>query len=91
VRPGKAFPIDVPHPLKTFTDALTLKNAPATAGIPGTYILTVEPGRQPETDDFFGAAERARARGWPVIVLTGDHNPQWRQPDAVVNLLLGLP
>jgi pimeloyl-ACP methyl ester carboxylesterase len=91
VRPDKPFPIDVPHPLKTFTDPISLKNQSAAAKIPGIYILTVDPGRKPEDDDFFAYSERARARGWPVIVMTGDHNPQWRQPEAVVNLLLGLP
>ncbi len=90
VRPGKPFPIDVPHPAKTFTDAIALKN-PAAARIPGAYILTVDPGKTPEQDDFFAAPERARARGWPVTVITGDHNPQWRQPQVVVDLLLALP
>lgn len=91
VRPGKPFPIDVPHPLKTFTDAISLKHQDAAAKIPGTYILTVDPGKKPEEDDLFAASERARARGWPVIVMTGDHNPQWRQPEAVAKLLLELP
>ncbi|MBL9219336.1 MAG: alpha/beta hydrolase [Opitutaceae bacterium] len=90
VRPGKPFPIDVPQPLKTFTDAINLKNQAAAAKIPGTYILTVEPGKQPADDDFFAASERARARGWPVIVMAGDHNPHWRTPEAVVKLLLGI-
>lgn len=91
VRPGKPFPIDVPQPVKTFTDPISLKNQAAAAKIPGTYILTVDPGKQPADDDFFSASERARARGWPVMVMEGDHNPQWRQPEAVVKLLLALP
>jgi pimeloyl-ACP methyl ester carboxylesterase len=90
VRPGKPFPIDVPHPAKTFTDPIALKN-PAAAAIPGTYILTVDPGKQPAEDDFFAASERARQRGWPVIVMEGDHNPHWRQPEALAKLLQGLP
>ena len=90
-RPGKPPPIDVPQPVKTFSDPLALKNQSAAAKIPGTYILTVEPGKSPEQDDFFAASERARARGWPVIVIPGDHNPQWRQPEVVVDLLLALP
>src|SRR5258708_644610 len=52
VRPGKPFPIDVPQPLKTLTDPITLKN-PAAAKIPGTFILTVDKGAKPEDDDFF--------------------------------------
>jgi len=35
VKPGKPFPIDVPHPLKTFTDPIALKNQAAAAKIPG--------------------------------------------------------
>ncbi len=87
VRPGKPLPIDVPQPLKTLTDPITLKN-PAAARIPGTYILTVEKGAKPEDDDFFPSAERARARGWPVLLMEGDHNPHWRQPEALARLIL---
>jgi pimeloyl-ACP methyl ester carboxylesterase len=91
LRAGKAFPIDVPHPVKTFTDPIVLKNQPAVAKIPATYILTVDPGKKPEDDDFFASAERAKARGWPVIIMEADHVPQWRKPDALAGLLLGLP
>lgn len=87
VRPGKPLPIDVPQPLKTLTEPITLKN-PAAARIPGTYILTVEKGVKPEDDDFFPSAERARARGWPVLLMEGDHNPHWRQPEALARLIL---
>lgn len=87
VRPGKPLPIDVPQPLKTLTEPITLKN-PAAARIPGTYILTVEKGAKPEDDDFFPSAERARARGWPVLLMEGDHNPHWRQPEALARLIL---
>lgn len=90
VRPGKPFPIDVPHPLKTFTDAIVLKNQAATAKIPATYILTVDPGKQPADDDFFGPSERARARGWPVIIMEGDHVVNWRQPEALAKLILDI-
>ncbi|SDR65359.1 alpha/beta fold hydrolase [Opitutus sp. GAS368] len=90
VKPGKPFPIDVPHPRKTFTDPIALKNQAAAAKIPATYILTVDKGKQPEEDDFYAASERARARGWPVIIMEADHNPQWHQPEALANLLLDL-
>ena len=90
VKPGKPFPIDVPHPIKTFTESIALKNQAATAKIPGTYILTVDPGKTPADDDFFAASERARARGWPVLVMEGDHNPHWRQPVALATLILDL-
>ncbi len=90
VKPGKPFPIDVPHPLKTFTDSIVLKNQAAAAKIPATYILTVETGKKPEDDAFYPSAERAKARGWPVIIMEGDHNPHWRQPAALVELLGGV-
>jgi pimeloyl-ACP methyl ester carboxylesterase len=91
VRAGKQFPVDVPHPVKTFTDPIALKNQEAAGRIPATYVLTVDPGKRPEDDDFFGAAERAKARGWPVLIMEADHVPQWRKPDALAELLLGLP
>ncbi len=90
VKPGKPFPVDVPHSLKTFTDPISLKNQAVAAKIPATYILTVEKGQKPEDDDFFAASVRARARGWPVIIMEGDHVVNWRQPEALANLLLGI-
>lgn len=90
VKPDKPFPKDVPHPLKTFTDPIVLKNQAAAAKIPATYILTVEKGTRPEDDDFYAASERARARGWPIIIMEGDHVPNWHQPEALAELLAGL-
>ncbi len=89
VKPDKLPPKDVPHPLKTFTDPIVLKN-PAGAKVPVTYILTVDPGKKPEDDTFFPSSERAKARGWPVIIMEADHVPQWRKPEATAELLLGL-
>lgn len=89
VTPERPLPKDVPHPLKTFTDPIRLKN-PAAAKVPATYILTVDPGKQPEDDTFFPASERARARGWPVIIMEADHVPNWRKPEATAELLLRL-
>jgi pimeloyl-ACP methyl ester carboxylesterase len=89
VKPDRPLPKDVPHPLKTFTDPVHLKN-PAAAKIPGTYILTVDPGKKPEDDTFFPSSERAKARGWPVIIMEADHVPNWRQPEATAELLLGI-
>lgn len=86
---GKPLPVDVPHPLRTFTDKLALRS-PALAAVPGAYLLTVEPGRDPETDDFASMAARARARGWPVKVMEADHNPHWRKPAETAALLAEL-
>ncbi len=90
VKPDQPLPKDVPHPLKTFTDPIRLTNRDATAKIPATYILTVDPGKKPGEDTFFGPSERARARGWPVIVMEADHVPNWRKPEATAKILLGL-
>lgn len=75
VDPGASWPTDVPQPLRTFTQPLALRN-PAATRLPGTYILTVDPGATAD-DDFFAAfARRAESRGWQVLVLRADHNPQ---------------
>src|SRR3954463_10808755 len=63
VKPGTPPPSDVPQPVKTFTEVLSLKNAAARA-LPGTYILTVDPGKEEATDDFAPFASRAKARGF---------------------------
>ena len=89
VKPDKLPPKDVPHPLKTLTDPIVLRN-PARAKVPATYILTVDEGKKPEDDDFFRFAERAKARGWPVLILPGGHVPQWYQPEATAQIILGL-
>ena len=83
-----AVPRDVPQPLRTFTDTLRLVN-PAARRIPATYILTVEPGREP--DAFQPFADRAAARGWPVVRMQADHNPQRTAPAALVALLERVP
>jgi pimeloyl-ACP methyl ester carboxylesterase len=86
VKPDQTPPKDVPQPLKTFTEAIVLKNKAARA-LPATYILTVEAGKKAEDDDFASQAARAKGRGWPVLQLTADHNPQWSAPEALVELL----
>lgn len=89
VQPDRPLPKDVPHPLKTFTDPISLGN-PTAARIPATYILTVDTGKKPEEDTFFAFSERARNRGWRVIIMEADHVPNWRKPTETAELLLGL-
>jgi len=87
VEPGKPPPVDVPQPILTFTEPISLGN-PAAARIPSAYLLTVEPGA---TDDQFSPfADRARNRGWQVVEMEGGHNPYWFQPEAFVRVLLDL-
>lgn len=87
VKPDQNPPKDVPHPLRTLTEPIVIKN-PDVKKIPTTYILTVDPGKKPEDDGFAFSAQRARNRGWAVHHMTADHNPQWSAPEALVTLLL---
>jgi len=89
VKPGKLPPLDVPHPVRTLTDRLSLTN-PARLTIPTTYILTVEKGKEAKDDGFASQAERARQRGWPVLQLEADHNPQWFTPKTLVAMMEGI-
>lgn len=80
-------PHDVPHPARTLTQPIVLKHQDAARKIPTTYILTVDPGQEPEKDMFFKCSERAKARGWPVLIMEGDHNVQWSKPQELVEFL----
>jgi pimeloyl-ACP methyl ester carboxylesterase len=69
VDPDQPVPKGVPHPVGTYTETLALRNPKARA-IPATYVLIVEDGTDEAEDDFAPFAARARARGWPVVVVT---------------------
>ena len=83
-----AVPRDVPHPARTFTDTLRLVH-PAARRIPGTYILTFEPAVDP--DPFQRFADRAAARGWPVLRLQSNHTPERDAREPLVALLSAVP
>jgi pimeloyl-ACP methyl ester carboxylesterase len=87
VRADQKPPKDVPHPLKTFTEPIELKNAEVKK-ILTTYILTVDPGKKAEEDTFWKFAQRAKERGWPVHQMNADHNPQWSASEDLVTRLL---
>lgn len=89
VKPDQPPPHDVPQSLKTFTDPIVLKND-AARKLPATYILTVEKGKEARDDDFFAQSQRAKERGWTMLQLTSDHNPQWSAPEALVEMLAGI-
>lgn len=89
VKPDQPPPHDVPQALKTFTDPIVLKNE-AARKLPATYILTVEKGKEPKDDDFFSQSQRAKERGWSMLQLTSDHNPQWSAPEALATMLAGI-
>jgi pimeloyl-ACP methyl ester carboxylesterase len=81
-------PRDVPHPFRTFTDTLRLVN-PARRAVPATYILTFQPTALP--DPFQRFADRAAARGWPVLRLEADHTPERSAREPLVAMLVGVP
>lgn len=89
VKPDQPPPHDVPQPLKTFTDPISLKNK-AAIKVPATYILTVEAGKEAKDDDFWPQSQRAKQRGWPILQLTADHNAQWSAPVALVEMLAAI-
>ena len=84
VKPGTAAPMDVPQPLKTFTDSIRLTNT-LREQIHTTYILTVDRGAESDAFDMFAA--RAKAKGWLVERLTADHNAQRSAPNELSALL----
>ena len=81
----KPVPKDVPHPLKTFTDTIHLRRE-RVAKTPATYILTFEPGREP--DAFQPFADRATARKFRVLRMQADHVPERSAPVELTRLLL---
>jgi pimeloyl-ACP methyl ester carboxylesterase len=88
---NEPLPHDVPHPAKTWSEPIILKHQDVAGKLPTTYILTVDKGKQPSQDAFYRFSERARARGWPVIIMEGDHNVQWSHPKELVRLLEQVP
>lgn len=90
IRPDAPPPRLVPQPAKTFTEIISLKN-PAALALAGTVILTVAKGQRREDDTFYFSTARARARGWMVHVIEGNHFPMLTQPEATAALLLSIP
>ena len=86
VSKGQQPPSDVPHPLKTWQDRLSLNNKDRLK-INSSYILTVDKGKDPKSDGFASQAERARKKNWDVYTLEADHNAQWSAPNELVQLL----
>ncbi|MDX1942236.1 MAG: alpha/beta hydrolase [Saprospiraceae bacterium] len=78
-------PTDVPQPLKTFTEPLTIKN-PAVKKIPTFYIL-MTPDGDVSKGNFAPFGERAKQRGWKVLQMTGNHYPMRNQPEALIKIL----
>lgn len=79
-------PSDVPQSYKTFSQPVSRKK-PAAIALPATYILTVDEGKKPEEDFFYNFSQRAKKRGWRLVQMTADHNPQMSNPSALADLL----
>lgn len=82
-------PRDVPQSLKTFTEPVSYRNK-STMLLPATYILTVDEGKKAEEDSFYDSAERAKERGWDIIEMTADHNPQMTMPNKLAEVLIDI-
>jgi pimeloyl-ACP methyl ester carboxylesterase len=81
-------PHRTPHPVKTFTDPLTVNN-PAAARIPRTFILCAQ------NQAMGGAANpirlcamRAQDKGWSYYELDSGHVPMETAPDKLTEILL---
>lgn len=87
---GVTRPVDVafleprltPHPFKTFTTSLTLKN-PVGNGLPASYIQCTDPPYRPAAI----ALQRAQEFGWPVSQIATGHDAMVTEPEAVADLL----
>ena len=84
-------PHDVPMPVLTFSQPISLTNQAAARRLPVTYILTVDAGQLADKDDFYPFYCRAQKRGWPVLIMEGDHNVQRSHPHELVRLLEQAP
>lgn len=71
-----------PHPFRTFTTALELKN-PVGNGLPAHYIQCTDPPYPPAKI----ALERALAHGWPVSQIATGHDAMVTEPEALADLL----
>lgn len=88
VRDSTAFPRDVPHPLASIKEPISLKNQKR-LNIPSTYILTYETALGgKEKDPFYFFSTRAKEYQWKVIDLEANHNPQIDNLGELVQILI---
>lgn len=78
-------PTDVPQPLKTFTEPLTISN-PLVKKIPTVFVLMTKDGKSNPESDKMGLV-RAKARGWKVYTFEGGHYSMREQPENLVKKL----
>jgi pimeloyl-ACP methyl ester carboxylesterase len=78
-------PSDVPQPLKTFTEPLSIRN-PLVKKIPTVFISMTQNGKSSPGHDKMGV-NRARARNWKVYAFEGGHYSMREQPENLVREL----
>ncbi len=90
VKPDKPYPKDVPQPLKTYSDRISLQHKNTLLGADKmTYILMkpVEPERLVNLNEFYPFAAEAACHGWKVLCIEGSHVPFWWEPNKTATLL----
>jgi len=78
-------PMDVPQPLKTFTEPLKIGN-PLVKKIPTAFILMTKDGKSDSSHDRMGVS-RARMRNWKIYTLEGGHYAMREQPENLAKEL----
>ncbi len=86
VNENEPLPHDVPQSLKSFTSPVSWKKKDALA-LPATYIHTVDNSERIEDDHFYFFAERAKKRGWKIVTMIADHNPQMTKPKELSDII----
>jgi len=84
-------PHDVPQSVKTILEPITQTNQAVAEKIPATYILNVAKGKTPEQADFYRFYERAKARGWPALIIESNHIVERSHPNELATLLEQAP
>lgn len=87
VNEADPLPHDVPQSFKTFNTPVSLKKKEALE-LPATYILTIDNPDNPEADHFYPFSVRAHERGWKVVNMVADHNPQQSKVNELVEILI---
>jgi pimeloyl-ACP methyl ester carboxylesterase len=83
-------PHRTPHPIKSFTDPLTIKN-PDAERIPRTFILCAQNEVMgPAAHPIRTCAMSARAKGWGYYELDSGHVPMETAPEELTEILLNV-
>ena len=78
-------------PAQTFSKPITLTTQSVAGKPPATGILTVDKGKAAGQDDFYRSHLRAKARGWPALIMEGDHNVQCSHPRELFKFIEKAP